>query len=105
MRNSIFVILMLLPMQSQSEVVTASWYDHGKITASGERFDPEGLTVAHRALPFGTRLKLRYKGRKIIVRVNDRGPFVKGRQLDVSRRVARILGMTGVHKIEIRRLR
>jgi rare lipoprotein A len=74
--------------------VVASWYSAGKRTASGQRFDPNGLTVAHRTLPFGTKLKLTNpkNGRSIIVTVNDRGPFIKGTGLDVSRGGAHQLG-------------
>ncbi len=76
---------------------SASWYQHGARTASGERFKPDGLTAAHRSLPFGTRLKVTNlrNGRSVHVRVNDRGPFTKGRVLDVSRGAARHLGMIG----------
>ncbi|MCA1998625.1 MAG: septal ring lytic transglycosylase RlpA family protein, partial [Hyphomicrobiales bacterium] len=67
----------------------ASYYGRelaGRKTASGERFDPGAMTAAHRSLPFGTRLRLTHlrTGRTTIVRVNDRGPFVRGRVLDVS---------------------
>lgn len=56
------------------------------ITASGERFNPQAMTTAHRTLPFGTRLRVTNSqtGRSVIVRVNDRGPFVRGRDLDLS---------------------
>ena len=69
----------------------------GKHTANGERYRPLGFTAAHRKLPFGTWLKvinLRNK-RFVLVRVNDRGPFIKGRVLDVSFGAARELGMVG----------
>lgn len=66
----------------------------GKKTANGERFNPGGLTAAHRSLPFGTRLKLTNtaNGRSVVVRVNDRGPFVRSRVLDVSQGAAQALG-------------
>jgi rare lipoprotein A len=72
----------------------ASWYQSGHITASGQRFDPNGLTVAHRTLPFGTKLKLTNpdNGRSIVATVNDRGPFIKGTGLDVTRGAAHRLG-------------
>ena len=65
----------------------ASYYDTGSITASGEPFNPDGLTAAHRTLSFGTRLKVTNvaNGKTVIVRINDRGPFVGGRCLDLSR--------------------
>jgi rare lipoprotein A len=66
----------------------------GKKTANGERFNPGALTAAHRSLPFGTRLKLTNtaNGRSVVVRINDRGPFVGGRVLDVSQGAASALG-------------
>ena len=75
-------------------LTVASWYSQGTRTASGQRFDPNGPTVAHRTLPFGTKLKLTNpeNGKSKIVTVNDRGPFVKGLGLDVSRGVAQELG-------------
>ena len=73
-------------------VMTASWYMHGTRTANGERFNPQGMTVAHKTLPFNTMLRLTHNGKSVIVRVNDRGPFLKGRQLDLSRGAAQHLG-------------
>lgn len=75
-------------------IVVASWYQFGKKTASGQRFDPNGLSAAHRTLPFGTKLRLTnpHNGRSIIVTVNDRGPFIRGTGLDVSRGAAQQLG-------------
>jgi rare lipoprotein A (peptidoglycan hydrolase) len=73
----------------------ASWYHEGSRTANGERYNPDGLTVASKTLPFGTRLEVTNpaNGNHVIVRVNDRGPFVKGRDLDLSRGAARQLGI------------
>jgi peptidoglycan lytic transglycosylase len=75
----------------------ASFYQHGSRTANGEKFDPRKLTAAHRTLPFGTRLKVTdlSTGRSVTVRVNDRGPFIPGRIVDVSHSAAESLGMTG----------
>lgn len=72
----------------------ASWYALHSRTASGERMNPAALTAAHRTLPFGTRLKVTNKnnGKSVVVRINDRGPFIKGRVLDLSRGAARQLG-------------
>ena len=73
-----------------------SWYgkESGKRTASGAKFNPLGFTVAHRTLPFGTKLKLTNKdnGKSVFATVTDRGPFVKSRLLDVSEGVADALG-------------
>lgn len=75
----------------------ASFYSHGTKTASGERFNARELTAAHRTLPFGTKLRVTdvKSGRSVTVRVNDRGPFVRGRIVDVSHAAAELLGMLG----------
>jgi len=73
-------------------VVKASWYKHGKVTANGEHFNPNGLTAAHKNLPFGTILLLTYEDKSVIVRINDRGPFIKGREIDLSKGAAKALG-------------
>jgi rare lipoprotein A len=76
---------------------TASYYSEGARVASGGRFDPNGFTCAHRTLPFGTRLRVidMITRRSVDVTVNDRGPFIHGRVLDLSRGAAQALGMTG----------
>ena len=75
----------------------ASFYSHGSgsKTASGERYNPAGMTAAHRTLPFGTRVRVTdvKTNRSVVVRVNDRGPFIKGRIIDVSRGAANELGL------------
>ncbi|MAZ85196.1 MAG: septal ring lytic transglycosylase RlpA family lipoprotein [Rhizobiales bacterium] len=73
----------------------ASWYALHSKTASGERMDPSKLTAAHRSLRFGTKLQVtnRKTGKSVVVRVNDRGPFIRGRVLDVSKAAASHLGM------------
>ena len=75
----------------------ASYYKHGARTANGERFDPHGFTAAHRTLPFGTKVLVTNvkTGKSVIVRINDRGPFIKNRIIDVSYGAAKVLGMTG----------
>ena len=75
----------------------ASFYSHGSRTASGESFNAGELTAAHRTLPFGTRVRVTNvaTGRSVMVRVNDRGPFVNGRVIDVSHAAAQSLGMVG----------
>jgi rare lipoprotein A len=86
----------------------ASWYGEqhqGLRTASGETFDKNKLTAAHRTLPFGTRLRVTNveNGKSVVVRVNDRGPHVPGRVLDLSYRAAQAIGMTdaGVARVEV----
>lgn len=78
------------------DLVTASWYgtESGNRTANGEHFDGTGMTAAHKTLAFGTRLKVSYRGRAVTVRVNDRGPFIRGRALDLSHAAARRIGLT-----------
>jgi rare lipoprotein A len=76
----------------------ASWYGpgfHGKRTASGERFDMNDLTAAHRTLPFGTRVRVRntQNGREVVVRINDRGPQIRDRIIDLSKAAAGALGL------------
>ena len=90
----------------------ASWYGprfHGKITANGEIYDQMAYTAAHKSLKFGTLLKLTNKknGKSVIVRINDRGPYIPGRQLDVSKAVAMELGMMfrGVAKLQVEEIR
>ena len=79
------------------QTMIASYYDYsleGNETASGEPFDPEGYTAAHRTLPLGTRLLVSYGGESVRVIVNDRGPYVAGRDLDLSLAAAREIGLT-----------
>jgi rare lipoprotein A len=78
------------PRITKSYQLNASWYDCCKKTANGERFNPADMTAAHRSHAFGTRLRLTNpkNGKSVIVRINDRGPFVKGVDLDITRGVA-----------------
>lgn len=75
----------------------ASYYgsESGSRTASGARYNPAGMTAAHRSLPFGTKLKVTHAGRSVVVTVNDRGPFIRGRVLDLSKGAASVIGLTG----------
>jgi rare lipoprotein A len=75
----------------------ASWYALTSRTASGERMNPSAMTAAHRSLPFGTKIRVTNKrnGKSVVVRINDRGPFIRGRVLDVSKAAARQLGFIG----------
>jgi rare lipoprotein A len=87
-----------IPGQPRTEVGLASWYGephHGQPTASGEIFDMARLTAAHRTLPLGTRLHVVNveNGRSVQVRVNDRGPYIPGRIIDLSRAAASALDM------------
>jgi len=96
----------------REQIGDASFYagrHQGKPTASGEAFDKNALTAAHRTLPFGTRLEVTNleNDRSVVVRVNDRGPFVRGRIVDLSLAAAKALGMTkdGVTRVRLRPLR
>lgn len=75
----------------------ASYYgsESGSKTASGQRFNQNAMTAAHRTLPFGTRLRVSHNGQSVVVTVNDRGPFIRGRVLDLSKGAARAIGLTG----------
>lgn len=82
----------------------ASYYGQGEVTATGERFNPSGMTAAHRTLPFGTRVRVTRvdTGNSVVVRINDRGPFKPGRVIDLSEGAAENLGITGVGLAEVR---
>jgi rare lipoprotein A len=75
----------------------ASFYgnESGSKTASGQRFNQNAMTAAHRSLPFGTKLRVTHRGQSVVVTVNDRGPFIRGRVLDLSKGAARAIGLTG----------
>jgi rare lipoprotein A len=78
----------------------------GRKTASGERMNPHALTAAHRTLPFGSRVRItnRKNGRSAVVRISDRGPFVRGRVIDVTPAAARALGFSGLAPVSVNRL-
>ena len=82
------------PVLAGTQCGEASWYEFTTRTANGERANPEAMTAAHRTLPFGTRVRVTNlrNGRTVVLRINDRGPFVKGRVIDVTRRAALKLG-------------
>lgn len=91
--------------QAQGQTGRASWYDLEAKTASGEAMDGEALTAAHPSLPFGSKVMVANldNGRSVVVRINDRGPFSKGRIIDVSRAAAEELGMirTGTARVSV----
>lgn len=111
MRQRVFVVLSLLflacncfaaePVRknnaaakvSSERTTTVSWYKQGTKTASGERFSPQSMTVAHKTLPFGTIVKFTNpeNGKVVFARVNDRGPYIRGREFDLSMRCAQLL--------------
>lgn len=98
----------LHPAHHFHQVGTASWYGpgfQGRLTASGKRFDKRHLTAAHRSLPLGTKARITNleNGRSIEVTVTDRGPYIRGRVIDLSERAAKALGMKqdGLARVEI----
>jgi rare lipoprotein A len=106
--RAILATLLLCLLLPAAHAETASYYgfESGRHTASGERFDPNAMTAAHRTLPFGTLLRVTYRGRSVVVRINDRGPFVrKGgrftRDIDLSQGAARRIGLPGVGHVDI----
>ena len=91
----------------QTQVGMASWYGgkfHGRKTASGQRYDMHALTAAHKTLPFGTRVRVTNLANKrsVVLTINDRGPFVDGRIVDVSKRAARLLSFERQGKARVR---
>jgi rare lipoprotein A len=99
MRLPILLAMLALVLSlfcASAETTLASWYDEDLWNADGSRFNPDGLTAAHRTLPFGTRLQIRNlaTGRSVVVVIRDRGPAAwTGRGLDLSRGAAHTLGM------------
>jgi rare lipoprotein A len=98
--------------RSSTETGVASYYAHkyhGRKTASGERFDMNALTAAHKTLPFGTKVKVTNldNGKTVTVRITDRGPFVKGRIIDLSLAAAKKIDMVkaGIAPVEVRAIR
>ena len=90
---------------SAAGTMLSSWYGpgfHGRLTANGERYDMHGLTAAHKTLPFGTKLEVCYDG-CTTVRINDRGPFIGARELDLSYGAAKAIGLVdpGVAKVKV----
>ena len=80
--------------RSFSGIASFSGNESGSHTASGQRFNQSAMTCAHRSLPFGTKLRVTHGGRSVVVTVNDRGPFIRGRVLDLSTGAARAIGLT-----------
>lgn len=107
LQTALIIIFLSTPAFAE-QTVRATWYGHelaGNRTASGEKFNPNGLTAAHRSLPFGTCLRVRnpQTGRSVAVRVNDRGPFTKGISLDLSYGAARAIGMRSTQNVTMQK--
>lgn len=108
-RGLIVIVLLTLALtlwlrHARAETGLASYYWHGQATASGERFNPDALTAAHRWRKFGERVRVTNlrNGRTVTVRINDRGPFIAGRIIDLSRAAAKAIGMTGAGVVMVR---
>ena len=100
----LFLIVFTTVSLSKPKVVIASWDGpgfHGKLTANGEIFNKNAYTAAHKILPFGTFIKVIFKGKSVIVRINDRGPFIKGRSIDLSEAAAKKIGCDGLCEVKI----
>lgn len=109
MRVSLAAVFLCLAVPAQAEVCTASHYGvgdgyGGKRTASGEIMNPRAMTAAHKTLPFGTRVHVSHGDRSVVVRVTDRGPFIRGRCIDLSHGAARAIGISGVGRVNIERM-
>lgn len=99
-----FVVLQIIPASSaESGVASVYSTESGGRTASGERLNPQALTAAHRTLPFGTKVRVINKrnGRSVVVKINDRGPFVRGRVIDVTPAAAQVLGFSGLTQVTV----
>ena len=101
--RAILATLFLCLLLPAAHAETASYYgwESGRHTASGERFDPNAMTAAHRSLPFGTLVRVTYQGRSVVVRINDRGPFVKGRIIDLTPGAAHAIGIAGLGPVTV----
>jgi rare lipoprotein A len=99
------VLLISGAAQAESGIASVYAYRGGK-TASGERANPAQLTAAHKFLPFGTRVKVlnKHNGRTVIVRINDRGPFIRGRIIDLTPAGSRALGFSGLARVSVARM-
>jgi rare lipoprotein A len=102
------LVLMLLATPVAAKEVNVSWYGgkfHGRKTASGQIFNQNAMTAAHKTMKFGTKIKLTYKGKSVIVTINDRGPFIKNRTFDISKGAAKRLKCMGVCRMQYQKVR
>ena len=100
-----FSMPLTLSAPADAQTGIASYYKSGRLTANGERFNPNGYTAAHRSLKFGTKVRVTNlrNGRSVIVRINDRGPFVRGRIIDLAYGAAMAVGLhnSGVAQVQV----
>ena len=99
------MVFACLPANAQSGIASVYGTESGK-TASGEPAKPGGFTAAHKTLPFGTRVRVtnRNNGRSVVVRINDRGPYAKGRIIDLTPAAARAIGFSGLAPVTVDRV-
>lgn len=102
MRAILAALILCACATARAEI--ASWYNEDQRTATGERYNPKAMTAAHRTLPFGARVRVCRAGRCVVVRINDRGPFVRDRDIDLSEAAARELGLidAGVGAVQMK---
>jgi rare lipoprotein A len=100
--SSLVASTVALPIAALAQSGVASVYS-GQKTANGEYASAGGLTAAHRTLPFGTKVRVtnQHTGRSVVVRINDRGPFVRGRVIDITPAAAHALGMSGLAPVTL----
>lgn len=99
-----FTLIAVLAGTTAADAEVASWYGpgfHGRKTANGERFNQNAMTAAHKTLPFGTMVRVSHGKKSVTVRINDRGPYVRGRSIDLSKAAARAIGCPGVCKVSM----
>ena len=103
-------VIMTFTVSARAETCVASHYGigdgyGGKRTASGERMDPRDFTAAHKSLPFGTMVRVKpQRGKPVVVRINDRGPFIRGRCIDLSTGAFRAMAPGGTARVTVERL-
>jgi rare lipoprotein A len=100
--STIVASILTIPMTASAQTGIASVYSGGR-TANGERARPSGMTAAHRSLPFGTLVRVTNQrtGRSVVVRINDRGPFIRGRVIDLMPAAAHALGFSGLAHVTL----
>ena len=104
LRVCVAIVFACISTSALAETCIASHYGYnGGRTASGERMNPSAMTAAHRSKAFGSQVTVtsRKSGRSVTVRINDRGPFIKGRCIDLSTGAAHALGMAGIEKVSL----
>ena len=100
--SAIVASILSIPVTASAQSGIASVYSGGR-TANGERANPHGMTAAHRSLPFGTLVRVtnEHTHRSVVVRINDRGPFIRGRVIDLMPAAARAIGCSGLAQVTL----